>query len=95
MLWKYEDESLNDIPSNVMNKKWHPQCDILGHRNVILFSSHGGMGSTTESIYHGVPLLGIPFFGDQFRNAYRVSSAGYGKNLKFDELSEESFAKSR
>lgn len=93
VLWKYEDESFTDIPSNVLIKKWLPQSDILAHPNVVLFISHGGMASTTESMYHGVPLLVIPFFGDQFRNAHRVSSAGYGKILKYNDISEESFMK--
>lgn len=91
VLWKYEDDSLTDIPSNVMIQKWMPQNDILGHPNVILFVSHGGMFGTTESLYNGVPLLLIPFFGDQHRNAHRISLAGYGRMLSYDEITEKTF----
>lgn len=41
VLWKFEDESLPGVPSNVMIKKWLPQNDILAHQNVVLFISHG------------------------------------------------------
>lgn len=70
-----------------------PQNDILAHRNVILFISHGGMFGTGESLYHGVPLLLIPFFGDQFRNAHRIEAAGYGKFIHHQTITEHSFAK--
>lgn len=95
VLWKYENEgeSLIDIPSNVMIRKWMPQNDVLAHPNVILFISHGGSFGTSESLYHGVPLLLIPFLGDQFRNAHRITAAGYGKMLKHREITNESFEK--
>lgn len=41
VLWKYENESIANIPPNVMIHKWMPQSDILAHSNVILFISHG------------------------------------------------------
>lgn len=43
-----------------------------------------------ESIYHGVPSVLIPIFGDQFDNAVRLEEKGLGKAIwnKFD-LNEE------
>lgn len=29
ILWKYEDDQVEDMPKNVMTKKWFPQRDIL------------------------------------------------------------------
>lgn len=34
----------------------------------------------------------IPFFGDQFRNAFRVETAGYGKFMSIHDLTKESFS---
>lgn len=93
ILWKFEDDSLPDIPSNIMIRKWLPQNDILAHKNVVLFISHGGLFGTSESLYHGVPLLLVPIFGDQFRNAYRVKRSGYGNYIYYNDISEESFTK--
>lgn len=42
VLWKFEDDSLPNIPPNVKISKWLPQSDILAHPNVVLFISHGG-----------------------------------------------------
>lgn len=77
-----------------MVRKWLPQNDILAHPNVVLFIGHGGLFGTTESLYHGVPLLLIPFFGDQFRNAHQISSAGFGKFIQHRDITKESFTKS-
>ena len=38
---------------------------LTGHRNVKAFVSHGGMNSFQESIFHRVPIVTIPIFGDQ------------------------------
>lgn len=45
------------------------------------------MGSTTEAIYHGVPVIGIPIYGDQFMNARRLAKFGMGLELPLKELS--------
>lgn len=74
-------------------KKWMPQSDILAHPNVRLFISHGGLFSSLESLDRGVPLLIIPFFGDQHRNGRRVQNAGYGEVLSFADITESALTK--
>ena len=65
VLWKYEDESVLNLPPNVMVRKWMPQSDILAHKNVVLFITHGGVFGKQEGLHRGVPMLMIPFYGDQ------------------------------
>ncbi|KAJ9601566.1 hypothetical protein L9F63_000309, partial [Diploptera punctata] len=90
VLWKWETESLPGKPNNVKIGKWLPQADILAHPNVRVFMSHGGQMSTLEAIDRGVPMIGIPFFGDQFVNVARATAAGIGVTLEFRNISAES-----
>lgn len=91
VLWKCE-ESQTNLPPNIMVREWFPQNDILSHINVILFISHGGLFGNMESIDHGVPLLIVPFFGDQYRNGKRAENAGYGRMLPFTQVTNESLS---
>lgn len=62
---------------------------ISAHPNVLAFFSHCGMLSTTEAIYHGVPMIGMPIFGDQPGNAAAVEESGLGIQIHFKELTTE------
>lgn len=84
VIWKWESESMPDLPKNVLLKKWLPQqghtnfinvvctnqmnfmhapvlkcmfsmrVDLLAHKDIKLFVTHCGGGSTEEAIFHGV-----------------------------------------
>lgn len=54
MLWKWESEAMQDLLKNVKLSKRLPQQDLLGHKDITMFISHCGGGSTEEAIYHGV-----------------------------------------
>ncbi|KAF5295475.1 hypothetical protein FQR65_LT10463 [Abscondita terminalis] len=88
VLWKWEQDTLTGKSDNVIISKWLPQQDVLAHPNVKLFISHGGLLSVIETVYHGVPLLGIPVFGDQDKNLNLVQKGGYGLSISYNELSE-------
>ncbi|KAM7360202.1 UDP-glycosyltransferase UGT5-like [Cochliomyia hominivorax] len=91
VLWKVDDES--QVPgnsSNILYRKWLPQSDILGHSNVKLFFGHGGKGGITEAKFYGVPMVGLPIFGDQPMNMVEVVHKGYGLSIDHDKpLTEE------
>ncbi|XP_050707399.1 UDP-glycosyltransferase UGT5-like [Eriocheir sinensis] len=89
VLWKWDKETMDDLPPNVRLSKWLPQQDILGHPKMRLFITHGGLLSTLESMYHGVPVLGIPVFGDQLTNMLMVEKNGWGKVLHWEDLTPE------
>lgn len=90
MIWKFEDESISNLPENVLVRKWLPQTDILAHKHVVLFISHGGMFSNFEAVNYGIQMLVIPIAGDQFRNAFRAQQAGYAKVLNFHKITHGS-----
>ncbi|XP_065368553.1 uncharacterized protein LOC135961001 [Calliphora vicina] len=89
VLWKFEDPKLEGKPDNVFISDWFPQDDILADENVKVFITHGGLLSTTESIYHGTPVIGIPIFGDQFLNMAKAESNGYGIRLDYQTLNSK------
>jgi Glycosyl transferases, related to UDP-glucuronosyltransferase len=60
------------------------------HPNVRLFVTHGGLLSTQETIYWGVPVVGIPLVADQKLNMARAVSAGYAVLLDYDNVTAES-----
>ncbi|KAK9736942.1 UDP-glucoronosyl and UDP-glucosyl transferase [Popillia japonica] len=91
VLWKYE-EKLSNLPSNVITKSWFPQSDLLAHPNVKVFITHGGVLSTIESLYRGVPVIGIPIFSDQEMNMVNAVNHGHGLMITYSELCEETLS---
>lgn len=58
ILWKWEEPDLPGKSDNIFISDWFPQDDILAHPKIKLFITHGGLLSSTEAIYHGVPIIG-------------------------------------
>ena len=66
-----------------------PQNDVLGHPKTRLFIGHAGLNGMFESIYHGVPMILSPFFGDQFDNARFAKDAGFAEVLPVKKATAE------
>ncbi|WP_276567145.1 nucleotide disphospho-sugar-binding domain-containing protein, partial [Bacillus thuringiensis] len=78
---------LENIPSNFKLYNYVPQLDILQHTD--LFITHGGMNSSSESLYFGVPMLVIPVMGDQPIVAQRIEELEAGVQLNRNLLTPE------
>jgi len=92
VIWKWEDqENTPGKSANILYSKWLPQDDILAHPNIKLFINHAGKGGITESQYHGKPMLSLPVFADQPRNANAMVKSGFGLTLSLLTLEEKPF----
>ncbi|XP_055627180.1 UDP-glycosyltransferase UGT5-like [Toxorhynchites rutilus septentrionalis] len=91
VVWKFEDESVKNLPKNVLIKSWLPQSDILGHPNVKVFITHGGLLGTQEGVHRAVPMLGVPIYADQHLNMNKAVLGGYAVKLYFPNITETSF----
>ncbi|CAG9802034.1 unnamed protein product [Chironomus riparius] len=93
-LWKFESPAmLKELSSNVMIKDWLPQNDILAHPQVKVFITHGGLLSIHEAVWHGVPMVIIPFVADQHRNCYKSVQNGIGVKVDYHTINSEKLRK--
>uniref|UniRef100_A0A3P8WRN2 glucuronosyltransferase n=1 Tax=Cynoglossus semilaevis TaxID=244447 RepID=A0A3P8WRN2_CYNSE len=60
-----------------------------GHKKARLFITHGGQNSLLQAVYHGVPVLGIPLFGDQFDNVVRAETKGFGLSISLTDITRQ------
>lgn len=79
--------------NDVIVDGWYPRDAILAHSNIKLFVTHGGLLSTTETIYYGKPIIGIPVFGDQHLNMKMASHKGIEEAVSYEDLDEVLFSK--
>ncbi|CAK1545455.1 unnamed protein product [Leptosia nina] len=91
VLWKTNEANLT-LPSNVIPLQWIPQVSVLDHPNCVLFITHGGLMSITESVHFGKPIVGIPAYSDQFINVRIAVKNGFAKEVKLSlDLGNELF----
>lgn len=68
-------------PDKLYVSTWIPQNDIMGHPNLKAFVSHCGKNGQYEALYHAVPVVATPIFGDQPYNAERMRVKGFAEVL--------------
>lgn len=51
--------------------------------------SHGGLIGTQEAVFHGVPLLGVPIYADQYNNLLQAEELGFAKIQLYHDINEE------
>lgn len=79
--------TLEPIPGNFVVKASVPQTALLPHADV--FVTHGGLNSTMESLYYGVPLVVLPSIKEQQTTAERVRDLQLGLILDRTHLTAE------
>lgn len=88
VVWKFEGERPLNLSPNVLIRPWLPQQDVLGHPSVGAFISHFGQLSYIESVYHKVPMIGIPLMADQHTNAILGQNFEFAVILEWNTLKE-------
>lgn len=83
---------LEPLPSNAIVERYVPQADVLPRCSIVV--THGGSGSMFGALAHGLPLLVLPRFADQFDNATSAADVGAARVLMPDELSEKTIRES-
>ncbi|XGW27369.1 hypothetical protein V3C99_007737 [Haemonchus contortus] len=87
-IWKYEepDDKIFKGIENVIPTKWMPQGDLLADNRLTLFVTHGGINSMMETATLGKPVITIPLFADQSKNAKLMQKYGFGIIVEKTEL---------
>ncbi|XP_047463709.1 UDP-glucuronosyltransferase 1-2-like isoform X2 [Mugil cephalus] len=91
VIWKHKGKRPSTLGNNTLIVDWMPQKDLLGHPQTKVFVAHGGTNGVQEAIYHGVPVLGIPLFFDQYDNLLRLQERGAGKILQLADVNGHNF----
>ena len=50
------------------------------------------MNGVWEAVYHGVPMVAVPLFGDQYDNAQRLVSRGMAVKVDIATLTSDELA---
>ncbi|KAG7458752.1 hypothetical protein MATL_G00223940 [Megalops atlanticus] len=89
VIWRFSGIVPSNLGNNTKLVDWMPQNDLLGHPNIQAFLSHGGLNSIYEAMYHGVPVVGVPLFGDHYDTMTRVQAKGMGIMLEWKRMTED------
>ncbi|XP_014213915.1 UDP-glucuronosyltransferase 2B37-like [Copidosoma floridanum] len=87
------EELAPGLPPNVITQKWLPQVQVLKHRNIKAFVTHGGIMGVQEAVYHGVPMVGFPMYGDQYYNIKSCAKQKMAIQLSHKDVTETVFTK--
>lgn len=67
-VWKFESNIPSaDLPKNVLIRPWLPVSNILADPKCKLIFYHGGLLTTQEAVWRGVPTIIMPFGYDQYQ----------------------------
>ena len=78
-------EQLGVIPNNFNIYNFVPQIEVL--KRTDLFITHGGMNSTSEAMYFGVPLIVVPQVANQPIVEKRIEDLELGRVINKNNIS--------
>ena len=85
---RYTDPSeLGPIPPNIEVHSWVPQRVILEQADA--FITHAGMGSSSEGLWAGIPMVAVPQGAEQFMNADRLVELGVARRVDTSDATAE------
>ncbi|PSN57258.1 hypothetical protein C0J52_02524 [Blattella germanica] len=79
-------QAFKELPQRVL---WKWESKTLPGKPDNVFITHGGLMGTMESAYSGVPMVGIPLFGDQFHNVRCYEEEGIATKLDYHTISKQ------
>lgn len=79
--------TLGTVPPNFLLSPYVPQLEVLQRASI--FITHGGMNSTMESLYYGVPMVVLPQMLEQELTARRIAELSLGIALDQENLTAE------
>ncbi|XP_018978877.1 UDP-glucuronosyltransferase 2A2-like [Cyprinus carpio] len=88
VIWRYTGKRPSTLGNNTLLVDWMPQNDLLGHPKTKVFIAHGGTNGVQEALYHGIPVIGIPLFFDQYDNLVRLQDRGGAKIVTITTLNK-------
>ncbi|KAG5270387.1 hypothetical protein AALO_G00192040 [Alosa alosa] len=91
VIWRYTGGRPSTLGNNTLMVDWMPQNDLLGNPKIKLFVAHGGTNGVQEAIYHGVPVVGVPLFFDQYDNLLRLKVRGGATIVSVATLDKDIF----
>jgi MGT family glycosyltransferase len=80
-------QELEPLPESFQISPHVPQLTVLSEADI--FVTHGGLNSTMEALYYGVPLIVVPATREQRLTARRIRDLGLGVMLERNELTDE------
>ncbi|KAH8414636.1 hypothetical protein KR215_011198, partial [Drosophila sulfurigaster] len=89
VVWKHEMQTMLNKSDNIYLSSMVPQRQLLEQDNMKLFITNGGLLSSIEAAYSGVPMLGLPIYFDQFDNVERMVKVGIARKLDINTITEE------
>jgi len=85
VIWSCKEWAQSQLPevdtTQFLLSPWIPQNAMLADPRCKAFLAHGGWGGTMEAAMSGMPVLALPFFGDQPTSAQLIESSGWGLSL--------------